>query len=109
MLQRAQALSDTLVALRRDIHRHPGLSFQQDHTARLIARRLAELDLPARTGVGKTGVVAGIAPAGSRAFPDTPRRLHHHPRFDVDERCLPVGAALLAETALRYLRTHSPS
>jgi amidohydrolase len=28
----------------------------------------------------------------------------HHPRFDLDERCLPIGAAILAETALRLLR-----
>jgi metal-dependent amidase/aminoacylase/carboxypeptidase family protein len=25
----------------------------------------------------------------------------HNPRFDIDERCLPVGTAILAETALR--------
>jgi amidohydrolase len=31
-------------------------------------------------------------------------RNHHHPRFDVDERCLPIGAAILAEAALRRLR-----
>ena len=30
-------------------------------------------------------------------------RKHHNPRFDVDERCLPIGAAILAETALRLL------
>ncbi len=28
----------------------------------------------------------------------------HHPKFDLDERALPVGAAILAETALRLLR-----
>lgn len=31
-------------------------------------------------------------------------RPHHNPRFDVDERCLPIGAAILAEAALRVLR-----
>ncbi len=31
-------------------------------------------------------------------------RKHHNPRFDVDERCLPVGAAILAEAALRFLK-----
>jgi amidohydrolase len=31
-------------------------------------------------------------------------RPHHNPRFDVDECCLPIGAAILAETALRILR-----
>jgi amidohydrolase len=30
-------------------------------------------------------------------------RKHHNPRFDVDERCLPIGVAILAETALRLL------
>jgi amidohydrolase len=30
-------------------------------------------------------------------------RALHHPRFDVDERCLPVGAAVLAGVALRLL------
>jgi amidohydrolase len=28
----------------------------------------------------------------------------HNSRFDIDERCLPIGTAILAETALRYLR-----
>jgi amidohydrolase len=32
-------------------------------------------------------------------------RKHHSPRFDIDERCLPLGTALLAEMALRYLRS----
>jgi amidohydrolase len=31
-------------------------------------------------------------------------RKAHSPRFDIDERCLPVGAAILAEAALRLLR-----
>ena len=29
----------------------------------------------------------------------------HHPRFDIDERALPIGTAMLVETALRFLRT----
>jgi amidohydrolase len=28
----------------------------------------------------------------------------HHPRFDIDERALPIGTAVLVETALRFLR-----
>jgi amidohydrolase len=30
-------------------------------------------------------------------------RAHHTPVFDIDERCMPVGAAILAETARRFL------
>ena len=28
----------------------------------------------------------------------------HHPRFDIDERALPIGTAVLVETTLRFLR-----
>jgi amidohydrolase len=38
------------------------------------------------------------------ATPGEPLRLHHHPLFDIDERCLPLGAALLAEAAIRFLK-----
>ncbi|MGC9372957.1 MAG: M20 metallopeptidase family protein [Thermovirgaceae bacterium] len=37
---------------------------------------------------------------------DEPAREWHHPEFDVDETCLSAGAALLAETAWKYL--HRP-
>jgi amidohydrolase len=35
------------------------------------------------------------------------QRIGHNPRFDIDERCLPIGAAILAEAALRLLRQKS--
>lgn len=31
-------------------------------------------------------------------------RKHHSPTFDVDERCLPIGTAIIASTALQLLR-----
>ncbi|MBU1662909.1 MAG: amidohydrolase [Chloroflexi bacterium] len=30
-------------------------------------------------------------------------RRHHDPRFDIDENCMPIGAAIFAETALRIM------
>jgi amidohydrolase len=36
--------------------------------------------------------------------PGQPKRLAHHPHFDIDERALPLGAALLAGVAQRWLR-----
>lgn len=33
-------------------------------------------------------------------------RFLHNPQFDLDEGCLPVGSAIFAETALRFLRRH---
>ena len=35
---------------------------------------------------------------------DGDERKHHSPRFDIDERCLPIGAAVLSQTALRFLK-----
>jgi amidohydrolase len=64
MLERARELSESLVALRREIHRHPGLGFQEFHTANLAATRLAELGVAVRTGVGKTGVVGDLGESG---------------------------------------------
>jgi amidohydrolase len=66
MLQCAQRLSDTLVAFRRDIHRHPELAFQERRTAERVAEQLAQLGIAVRTGVGKTGVVGDLGDAGSR-------------------------------------------
>jgi amidohydrolase len=36
------------------------------------------------------------------ALGDMPRP-HHTPVFDIDERAMPIGAAILAETVRRYL------
>jgi amidohydrolase len=46
-----------LVALRRDFHRHPELSFQERRTAGIIAERLSAATLQVRTGIAGTGVV----------------------------------------------------
>lgn len=48
---------DDLVALRRDFHRHPELSFEEHRTAEIIAERLHAAGLEVRTGIASTGVV----------------------------------------------------
>jgi amidohydrolase len=60
LLDEARGLSDTLVALRRDLHRHPELGFQETRTSSLVAAKLEEMGLPVRRGVGRTGVVAEL-------------------------------------------------
>ncbi|NLF10926.1 MAG: amidohydrolase [Anaerolineaceae bacterium] len=61
MYERAQKLRDELASLRHAIHRHPELSFQEHHTAELVAARLAELGIAVRSGVARTGVVGDLA------------------------------------------------
>ena len=55
---------DELVALRRDIHAHPELAFQENRTADIIAREMERFGITVHRGVGKTGVV-GVLKAGS--------------------------------------------
>ncbi len=51
---------DELVALRRDLHAHPELGFEEHRTARVVSERLAALGIEHQTGVGKTGIVAVV-------------------------------------------------
>src|SRR3989441_5575437 len=55
---------DQLVAIRRDLHQHPELGFEERRTSALVAARLRALGYDVRTGVGKTGVVALKGEAG---------------------------------------------
>src|SRR5215470_670659 len=48
---------ESMVALRRDFHRHPELSFQEKRTAEIIAERLHGAGLEVRAGIAGTGVV----------------------------------------------------
>ena len=58
-------------------------------------------------GAEDFGAFSELAPGamfmlGARIEGD--ERKAHNPRFDIDERCLPIGAAILAEATLRRLR-----
>jgi len=50
----AEALEPRLVAMRRDIHAHPELAFEETRTAGIVAAELARLGISHRTGVGRT-------------------------------------------------------
>ena len=56
--------SPALASLRRDIHAHPELGFNEWRTADVVAARLAEWGIPVHRGLGTTGVV-GIVKGGS--------------------------------------------
>jgi amidohydrolase len=58
--QDIDARHESLIALRRDFHRHPELSFQEHRTAEIIAERLHAANLEVRTGIGGTTAVVGI-------------------------------------------------
>jgi hippurate hydrolase len=49
-----------IAALRREIHSHPELCFEEVRTADLVARKLAEWGIPIHRGLAKTGVVGVV-------------------------------------------------
>ncbi len=51
-------LTPALIGLRRELHQHPELAFEEVWTAAILAGRLRELGLVVREQIGGTGVVA---------------------------------------------------
>lgn len=60
MQKRLEELYPELVRIRRDLHMHPELSFQEVETPRKIAEYLTGLGIAVRTGVGGRGVVGTL-------------------------------------------------
>ncbi len=54
------AFGAELKAIRRDIHAHPELGFEEERTSAIVAQKLKEWGLEVTTGIGKTGVVGTI-------------------------------------------------
>lgn len=87
---------------------------------KLVSEKIAEVG---RDLLGKDNVHEMHKSLGAEDFPeflkDAPGAMYtlgtmiegrevyelHHPKFDLDERALPIGSAILAETALRFLKS----
>ena len=57
IIDRIAQIHDDLTSLRRDIHAHPELGFEEQRTSDLVANKLAEFGYEVFRGVGRTGVV----------------------------------------------------
>lgn len=89
-LMDAETLTE-LTALRRDLHAHPELGFEEHRTAALVADRLRAAGLEVTTGIGKTGVIGTLRRGnGNRAIAL---------RADMDALAMPE------ETGLPYAST----
>jgi len=60
LLEHARSIAPDLVEMRRDLHRHPELSFEEVRTAGIAAKAMESLGCLTRTEVGITGVVADL-------------------------------------------------
>ena len=52
--------ADEFIAVRRDIHRHPELGFEEHRTSELVAERLTQWGYKVERGLGVTGVVGQL-------------------------------------------------
>jgi amidohydrolase len=121
MLDRAQAISEQLVAWRRAIHQCPERSFQETGTGHLVAEVLQSMGIAVQTGVGRTGVVGRLSGGSESAagptialradmdalpiqeetglpFASQVPGVMHACGHDAHVACLLGAAALLAET-----------
>lgn len=95
-----QRHADALVAIRRDIHQHPELGFEEHRTSELVAQHLERWGYRVERGIAGTGVV------GQLVCGDGPHRLGLRADMDalpIDEKlasrmpacmqasCMPVG------------------
>ena len=60
LLDALQARAGEFISLRRDIHRHPELAFEEHRTAALVADKLEGWGYAVERGVGGTGVVGTL-------------------------------------------------
>ncbi len=92
LLDALHAQAGEFIDLRRDIHCHPELAFEEQRTAALVAHKLESWGYAVEHGVGGTGVV------GTLVRGDGPRRLGI--RADMD--ALPIDEA----TGLEWASSH---
>jgi hippurate hydrolase len=59
-------LATRIAAVRRDLHAHPELAFDESRTAGIVADHLKKLGIETHTGIAKTGVVGCLKAGSSR-------------------------------------------
>ena len=93
LLEQLHAQAGEFIGLRRDIHRHPELAFDEHRTSELVAGKLRQWGYEVEQGVGGTGVVGRLVRGNGK------RRLGL--RADMD--ALPIDEA----TGLPYASRHA--
>ena len=117
-----KAYEPELIAIRRDIHRHPEVGFEETRTAALVAERLRAWGLDVTEGIATTGVVAtlkgrlpGQRAIGLRAdldalhIQEVPNRAHGSTVPGKMHACGHDGHTAMLLGAARWLAEHPDS
>ncbi|WP_398474639.1 M20 aminoacylase family protein [Tardiphaga sp.] len=65
VLDRIQGFADDLTAIRRDLHAHPEVGFEEVRTSGIVADKLASWGIEVHRGLGTTGVVGTLKGKGA--------------------------------------------
>jgi amidohydrolase len=66
-IERIDAFADELTAIRRDLHAHPEVGFEEVRTSGIVADKLASWGVEVHRGLGGTGVVGTLKGKGTGA------------------------------------------
>jgi amidohydrolase len=66
-IDRIDAFADELTAIRRDLHAHPEIGFEEVRTSGIVAEKLAQWGIEVHRGLGGTGVVGVLKGKGGSA------------------------------------------
>ena len=64
-IDRIQGFADELTAIRRDLHAHPEIGFEEVRTSGIVADKLTQWGIEVHRGLGGTGVVGVLKGKGS--------------------------------------------
>jgi amidohydrolase len=59
--EKAEAISDWLVEIRRDLHENPEIGLEETRTSAMVAEKLNQLGLDVKTGIGGTGLAGFLS------------------------------------------------
>ena len=64
-IERIDGFADELTAIRRDLHAHPEIGFEEVRTSGIVAEKLAGWGIEVHRGLGGTGVIGVLKGKGS--------------------------------------------
>ena len=64
-IERIDGFADELTAIRRDLHAHPEIGFEEVRTSGIVAEKLAQWGIEVHRGLGGTGVVGVLKGKGT--------------------------------------------
>src|ERR1700744_3412061 len=64
-IERIEGYADELTAIRRDLHAHPEIGFEEVRTSGIVADKLKAWGIEVHRGIGGTGVIGVLKGKGS--------------------------------------------